>query len=199
MRYNVTQIRDLSAVLRDIAPNIANPKTLHVGRKYTNFSLLPREVLANWLVCAVMNFADRRDSWTFADDPTGGDGLIVGREARTGWPTEHVFIPKSREGKTFEDQLVDAVQLKQKKGDAYATGKALLIFSDANGGKWYPNRVGRQIEGQHKFDCVWAVGLQQGDGKANTYWVVCFTWLHSAAWLVHVNLDAIEWSVTDIQ
>ena len=48
------QIKDLKIALKDMEPMVRNPKFLHNGRDIQNFSLRPREVWANWLLCAVM-------------------------------------------------------------------------------------------------------------------------------------------------
>ena len=127
--------------------------------------------------------------------------MIVNRSTLVGWPTEHVFIPapKSLQNESLEDLMISAVKHKHQKGEAYAKGKQLVIFADAEGGPWLPNRVGQRIEGQHGFDFVWAVGLEQADGNEYSYWVICFDELHSQVWKVSMDIETIEWSVERIQ
>ena len=51
-------MKDLAAVLKDMEPWVKNPETLYSGDKPGNFALLPREILGNWLMCAVGNALD---------------------------------------------------------------------------------------------------------------------------------------------
>lgn len=149
MRHQVTAIQDLKSLLGDIVPFIKDSRFLQNGREVSNFRQRPREILANWLICAAGNCEDGPDAWTFSIDPMGGDGLIVKRSTSVGWPTEHVFIPapKTLHNESVEDQIISAVKHKQQKGETYARGKHLVIFAYAEGGPWWPNRAGKRIEG----------------------------------------------------
>ena len=201
MRHKVTTIRDLKSVLNDIVPSIKDPRYLYSDREVRNFRLRPREILANWLICSVKNHEVGPDTWTFSTDPPGGDGLIVKRSTRIGWPTEHIFIPtlKSSQNESVEDLMIKAVEHKHQNGEAYAKGKQLVIFADVSREKWFPNQVCRKIKGQHSFDSVWAVGLEQTDGNDYDYWVVCFDELPSQVWKVYIDMDSTEWNVERIQ
>lgn len=201
VRHKVTAIRDLKSLLGDIVPFIKDPRVLYRGREVSNFRQRPREILANWLICTAGNCEDGPDAWTFCLDPMGGDGVIVKRSTGVGWPTEHVFIPapKAMPVESIEDLIVDAVAHKRQKGEAYARGKQLVVFADVKGGPWRPNQAGKRIEGQHGFESVWAVGLEQTDGNEYLYWVVRFEELNSHVWKISVDIEAIEWSVERIQ
>ena len=120
MRHKVTTIRDLKSVLNDIVPSIKDPRYLYSDREVRNFRLRPREILANWLICSVKNHEVGPDTWTFSTDPPGGDGLIVKRSTRIGWPTEHIFIPtlKSSQNESVEDLMIKAVEHKHQNGEA---------------------------------------------------------------------------------
>jgi hypothetical protein len=76
-RHNLTRIRDLGIVLKDMESYIKDPRFLRVGREFTNFPLRPREALANWLMCVVGNHENGNADLTFTSDPTGGDGILL--------------------------------------------------------------------------------------------------------------------------
>ena len=62
------------------------PKTLYNGRKPGNFGLLPREIWANWLLCAIGNAQTENVDWTFSDDEDGGgDGILFDRASDRLW------------------------------------------------------------------------------------------------------------------
>lgn len=200
MKYRVTQIRDLKSVLKDMEAFIKDPRYLRIGRDLSNFSLRPREILANWLMCVVGNHISREDGLTFTEDPTGGDGVIRNRQSGECFLTEHVFVgvPQTVTGNSVEYMIVNAVEHKKKKGTAYAKGKHLVVFSEAKG-SWLPNRVGKIIDQQHSFESVWAVGLENVSGSVYNYWVVLFGASHSPSWRVSVDFDRCEWTIGQIQ
>lgn len=183
----IQQIKDLKVVLKDFEGMVKNPHFLRVGRQIKNFRLLPREAWANWLLCVIGNFQNGNENLTFAEDPTGGDGVILNKRSREFMLTEHVFIPEPKTGdtKTVEDYMVMALEHKVKKGENYARGKHLIIFSEAIGW-WYPNRVAKRIVGTHSFASVWAVALQSGDENGYYY---------SVAQLIIKNANAPSWRV----
>ena len=75
-------------------PWIKNPEHLYTG-KSGNVQLRAREIVANWLLCAVGNFYSDSESLIFCNDPFGeGDGIIIDRETEDQMVTEHIFIPK---------------------------------------------------------------------------------------------------------
>src|SRR5262245_15257617 len=126
MKYKVTAIRDFKSALGDLVPQIRDAKReLHNGREFSNFALRPREALGNWLICAALNHqSGAADTWTFAADPQGSDGLIILRAEKWGQQIEHVFVRELEHGQTLENAIVAAVASKQEKGGkAYAEGK----------------------------------------------------------------------------
>lgn len=201
MKQQVTQIKDLKIVLGDMEPWIKNPATLYTG-KPGNFKLLPREILANWLLCAVGNAQEPERNFTFSNDPLGcGDGIIMDTTTDYKMVTEHVFIPKHQKDDkaTGEELFLAAIQKKQEKGGkAYAKGKHLVVFADG-AGIWFPNKVGQAIAGKHDFQEVWGVGLEGVDGDNYSYWVVNFNEKHSPAASVNINFQDKSWTVSVIQ
>ena len=202
MKQNVTVVKDLAAVLKDMEPWVKNPKTLYSGNKPKNFSLLPREILGNWLMCTVGNALDDKAAWTFCTDPSGGDGILIDRNTDSQMVTEHVFVPQKylKDSHGPEDVIKNAVAKKQAKGGkAYAEGKHLIVFCEGIG-KWYPNRVGKAIAGTHNFASVWAVGLDRAE-NADTYyyWIAQFENSHCPVVEIKIDFDKVVWLVSGIQ
>lgn len=202
VKQKVTIVRDLHIVLGDMEPWVKNPKVLYSGRA-GNIKLLPREILANWLLCAVGNSAGDTDSLTFCNDPFGGgDGIIIDRDSGEQMVTEHIFVPKHQNNgdKSTEDLIVEAVEKKQNKGGkSYSEGKHLIIFCDGIG-NWFPNKVGKRIQGIHDFFSVWAIGLEKIENENDYfYWIACFNETHTHVSQVRIDFQEKKWSVKKIQ
>jgi len=202
MKAQVKKIKDLKIVLKDLERYVKAPDFLYKGRPFRNFGLLPREVLANWLICAVGNFEGAEQRLTFATDPMGGDGLIVNQKEGRCIFTEHVFIPKaaSTTTKTVEDLMIAGIEHKNKKGHVYATGKHLIVFADAVG-QWYPSRVARRIAGGHSFTSVWVLHLDKADAGRYIYSVSLLDLAIGPApiWRIVIDAEFKNWEVQRIQ
>jgi hypothetical protein len=96
-------------------------------------------LLANWLLCAVFNFdCASPDRLTFTSDPVGGDGILYDTVSEETFPTEHIMVPRARKGAAVdvEAAILNAIDRKRKKGGAaYASGKTLIVFLNADGGQ----------------------------------------------------------------
>lgn len=193
------QIKDLKVVLKDFEPMVKDPKFLRNGRPIKNFSLLPREAWANWLLCVVLRSYFERDV-TFAEDEKA-DGVIYDRDTDQWFLTEHVSalkVPSPDAHLKGEDRVISAIQKKIDRGAEYARGKRLMVFIE-DAGEWYPNRVGRQIHNTHYFDAVYCVGLLTNDEEAYEYSVTQFDPVHSPTWRVRIEGDFSDWEVTRVQ
>lgn len=198
MKHAVRRVKDLKLVLKDLERCIKSPDYLRKGREFKSFALRPREVLTNWLLCAVLNFEDGDNEYSFATDPTGGDGTIV-RNLREGiMQTEHVFIPPARGGhaRAVEELILKGIYHKQAKGRTYAQGKELIVFSEASG-VWLPNRIARKIRGSNDFRSVWVVHLESVNERNYTYCIakLDLTYGDSPAWKVLIPTDFSSWRV----
>ena len=89
----------------------------------------PREVLANWLLCATSEKIDGRNLF-FCSDPIGGDGIIHDEATGETWPTEHVYVSQHNTGPDAKTLIIDAINHKQANGATYCTGKTLVVFLD---------------------------------------------------------------------
>jgi hypothetical protein len=140
----------------------------------------------------------------FTTDPTGGDGIICEADSEATWATEHVLVPElgAVGAAPIEDRIIEQVRLKVEKGGAaYAGGKTLVVFINAAGGDWHPNRVARQLPSPLHFDTVWAMGLQ---GVIDGAYVYGVTNLHvdggnAPAWRVTIAPDFESWTVERFQ
>jgi hypothetical protein len=84
---------------------------------------------------------------------------------------------------------------------AYASGKTLVVFLNAGGGKWFPNKVAKQLPETLDFEAVWVVGRHGGDADEYTYNVTRLDLSrgNAPAWMVRIGKDFNTWEVVPIQ
>ena len=162
-RIATTHFKSVQAALRELEPIVRNPHLLASGRASTKFAQRPREILGNWLFCAVANFERGRDEILFGDQKDC-DGVVFDGK---GWGlfAEHVFLPRreAQDEASLESLILKAVEHKARKGAPYAKGKTLIVLSDATG-RWFPNPATRRIAGKQHFDTVWVMHLEKRTG-----------------------------------
>jgi hypothetical protein len=193
------QVKDLHIVLKDFEPMVKDPRFLRNGRKIPNFSVLPREAWANWLLCVVLRDFFKRDIVFAEDDKT--DGVIFDKDIKQWFFTEHVSAlqtPGPHAILKGEDRVLHAIQLKIDRGLKYAKNKRLVVFIE-DAGTWYPNRVARAINGKHGFDAVYCIGVSLITNKGYTYFVTQLDHVVSPAWEVFIKDDFSDWSIKRIQ
>jgi hypothetical protein len=205
MKYPITRFRSLKVALKELEPFVRDGRHLQNGRPFDRMGgMLSREALANWLLCAAANSEGEAEYMTFTSDPVGGDGIIHDTKTNETWPTEHVMVPMTRgDGAVdVEARILAAIDGKQQKGGAaYARGKTLVVFVNAGGGAWHPNRVAKQIPATLDFATVWVVGLQAVEDGEYVYGV---TNLHvdggdAPRWMIRIAKDFDDWKATRIQ
>ncbi len=203
MKIKVTRFKSMKLALKELEPFIRDGQHLQTGKSFERFDgLRSREILGNWLLCAAINHNFGRERLTFSSDPRGGDGIIQDTEGGTTWDMEHVIVPASRDGSDREAAtlILKAIQDKQNKGGkAYASGKTLVVFSNARGGEWYPNHLGRQLPVPLDFDAVWVVALQGVENGEYVYGVTRLEREGSPVWRVHIAADFENWRVEPVQ
>lgn len=194
-------IKDLRIALKDFEPMVKNPQFLWNGRDISNFSLRPREAWANWLVCVVLRKMHGRDI-TFMEDDSG-DGFIVDKDLKLAFSTEHVSalnIPKGKKLASGEQRVIDAINLKIAKGDAYAREKLLTVFFDG-AGQFFRNKIREGIYGRHNFEAVFCVGLLNSGHDGYSYSVTEFRDSfgdQSVTHKVEINGNFTDWKITQI-
>jgi hypothetical protein len=197
-------LRSLEIGLNELEPFIRHGAHLQTGKPFQQLGgMRSREVLANWLLCAVLNHALGSDQLTFSSDPLGGDGIIYDGATGGTWQTEHVMVPKLRNGQTADaERLIHAaIEHKWRKGEVYASAKNLIVFLDAGAGKWFPNRVARKLPEPLHFDSVWVVSLQAAEDGKYVYAVTSLDTSvgNAPTWIVRISKDFAAWEVQCIQ
>lgn len=198
---NKKLIKDFKIALKDLEPLVKDPRFLWRGRDLSNFSLRPREVWANWLICVVLRKIHNADI-TFMDDDKG-DGFIVDKEKSFMMQTEHVCaldIPEAKKLPSGEQRVINAINLKIEKGDDYARGKLLVVFFDG-AGNYYRNKIRENIFGRHNFESVFCVGLLTSGDNGYSYAITEFNdsfGNNSRTFRVDINNDFTDWKVTQI-
>jgi hypothetical protein len=114
------------------------------------------------------------------------------------------MVPRLRVGQTGDAQalILKAVEHKRRKGGAaYAAGKSLIVFLDAEAGLWFPNRVARQLPEPLHFAAVWVVGLQGVEAGEFVYGVTHLDLSDGNAptLLVRIRKDFDAWEVRPVQ
>jgi hypothetical protein len=206
MKYPVKRFKSLAIALKEIAPFL-NARHVRSGAPFDNFGdMRPREVLANWLICAAFNSESDPERLTFAstNDPIGGDGFLVDTVTEETWPTEHVIalVPPG-DTKGQETHVLASVAQKLKKGGAaYATGKTLVVLLEGGGEReWYPNKVAKALPSPLHFGAVWVVGLQSVVADEYIYNVTQMDEEAGVAlvWRVRIAANFDTWTVERIQ
>jgi len=206
MKYSTTEFKSLEVALKELEPFVRNGQHLLTGRPFRKFGgMLSREAWANWLLCAALSKTSGL-SLTFTSDPTGGDGVIIDSATRDAVAQiEHTMAPSPRgrvetEPKTL---ILREVDKKRNKGAAYADGKTLCVFLNADVGNrtWSPNEVARELPDPLYFKDVWVVGFERVDEGDYVYQIAHLDVSGGDAPVMHVRVakDFTSWTVTWVQ
>jgi hypothetical protein len=193
--------------LKELEKYIRNGRHLESGRAFARFEgLRSRELLVNWLICAVANAAYGCERLQFCNDPEPDpcDGILYDTETQEAYRTEHVMarLPQGETSRTAEELILDTVAHKVARGQAYAAGKILIVLMNAGTEPWYPNRVVRSLPQPIEFMQVWVINLQHSndnDGYAYNVVELDVTQGDAPTWRVHIASDFQSWGVEVIQ
>ena len=204
MKYPVTLFKNLTLALKELERFIRDDRVIQSGEPLGKFGgMLPREAIANWLLCAAANSRLGPDRMTFCSDPTGGDGIIYDRKEKHTWLTEHVVVPSiiGGVGVDIETRILKAIEQKNSKGPTYASGKTLVVFQTAQGENCYPNRVAKQLPDPLYFADVYVVGLRFVEDGSYVYQVtnLDISAGNAPVLLVRLSKDFDSWTVEPIQ
>lgn len=205
-------IKDFESIVKDtdskgryflIDGNNLNKKSDTIGIDGGGtFNMRYREAWGNWLLCATLSFAHNQEH-VFQDDTTA-DGAILNKVSGRWFPVEHVSALTNVNGQELpkgEARILWAINKKiekSQKNPGYAKGKSLLVFFDG-AEKWYPNKVGRAINGTHEFETVYAIGLISTENNEYQYSVTQFSKDHSPSFTVTINKHFTSWTVVQNQ
>ena len=209
MKYNVRRFKSLAIALKELEKFFRNQRKNNVENQIRNGEpieqfggLRPREVCANWLICAVINAEIEAERLTFLTDPFDGDGVIWDSVTEQGWPTEHVIALNTRSGQVQNAAtlILDAIAKKNSRGASYASGKNLIVLVDADGGgPWFPNRIAKQLPEPLHFETVWVIALQPTKDGQYVYNVAQLDRAGTPIRRVHIAKDFGSWQVEHIQ
>jgi hypothetical protein len=205
MKYQVTRFKSLAVGLKELEPFIRNGEHLQTGKPFERFGgLRSREILANWLLCVTVNAVTMPHRLTFSSDPLGGDGIIHDTETGETWQTEHVMVPQLCGGRVddVEAQIIGKIEQKWRKGGAaYARGKTLVVFREAAGDPWHPDKVACRLPSPLRFDSVWVVGLRSVENGRYIYDVTRLDLTHGGCpiWRVHIAKNFDAWEVEPVR
>jgi hypothetical protein len=202
MKLSVTRFKSLKVCLKELMRFILNGEHLQTGRPIVRFgNLRSREILDNWLLCVIINFENKFNQVTLCTDTDGGDGIIYDSIEKKAFRTEHIMVPRDGKGtEDIESLILRAIDKKQAKGGvAYAAGKTLVVFSNATGNKWHPNKSAKKLPKAQYFDSIWVFALQ---GVVKNEYIYSVTRLNSGdspIWRVCINENFSNWQVRRIQ
>jgi hypothetical protein len=201
MKYAVKQPTNLRDAITELGPYIRDDE---LGYRFECYDgLLLREALGNWLLCAVLN--DRNpdpDRYTFTTEPRdgpGADGAILDRTAALAMAAEHVMVAKRPDGQRPEEsaeQLVLAAIEKKvaKGGSAYASGKVLVVYLDADVAGYSPRELRALLPVDFPFEGVWLVVPQAGRWDYDVVYLSSAT-LDPPTYHVSITETFDDWSV----
>lgn len=199
MKHHVRRFKSQAIGLKELEPFILDGEHLQTGRAFDNLGgLLSREALANWLLCEVKNFEEKTGRFSFTTAPTGGDGIIFNEVSKDTWITEHVLVPRTE--KSAEAILEKIEQKIDKGGEAYASGKSLVVFINANFA-WFPNKITKQLPEKLYFSDVWVIARQGIEDKEHVYTITSLDMSAGDApvWFVRIKDDFKTWRIERFQ
>lgn len=206
MKHAVVRFRSQQVALKELEPLVRNGRHLQSGRPFARFGAMrSRELLANWLLCAVADTFTADHRFSFTSDPVGGDGIIVDELTGETWLTEHVLARAVPNKSQHNDRNGNEVILGQilakrdKGGAAYANSKTLVVMAECVGG-WNPTTVARNLPAPLHFEAVWVVALHAGGNGGYEYDVSRLDLTRGAApvWRVSIGPDFDSWVVGEI-
>ena len=197
-----TGVKNLKVCIKELERFIRDGNHIETGKTFKKFGdLRSREILANWLLCVVINFEQKSNQWRICTDPNGGDGILCDGRKNIAWPTEHILV--SRSNKAAEDVealILKHIKKKQDKGGAaYASGKILVVCLNKIGDGWCPNKIAHRLPQKLDFESVWVVGLDSVVDEQYNYNVTRLDSNGCPVWQVHIEKTFDDWKIKKIQ
>jgi hypothetical protein len=171
MKYHVKRLKSLAVALKELEPHIRDGRKIKSHPEFNSIKQRPRELLGNWLMCAVANAERPAETVHIYSDPFDGDGMLVDSATDEKMFIEQVYA-RAEDGDDPEALITKAFSLKAGRGEEYAAGRTLVILSEA-GGPYFPNRLARQFKGKHHFKGVWLLGLDAAAIADGRYAYTC--------------------------
>lgn len=187
--------------LKELKPFILDGRHIRTGKQQRLFhNLRPRELLANWLLCSVINHSIQPGRLDFLSDPRvdGCDGLILDTLTGQLHQMEHVIAFRRDEHADLDGKglILKAIEQKVDRGADYAAGKTLVVFPEG-AGEWVPREVRTAVPASFAFDALWVIGRCSLRDDEYAYNVVRLRPDPFTMWRVTLDLhkDDPDWSV----
>lgn len=188
--------------LKELEKFILDGSHLETGKPFPRFGgLRSREILGNWLLCAVLNFEQKSDRLRICTDPQGGDGVIYDTKQKIPEYMEHILVSKnSKTTKNTEALILGHIDKKRNKGGkAYASGKSLVVFLNKKGENWTPNKIAKKLPIDLYFNGVWVVGLHGVVNEEYIYNIAKLDVSGCPVWQVYIKKSFEDWKIIRIQ
>ena len=78
-QHHVVALRSLTAALPDISRMMLDGQAIRTGRDDGRIGLRSREIVANWVLCTVLEHMQGQGRFILTSDPLQGDGIIHDR------------------------------------------------------------------------------------------------------------------------
>lgn len=205
----IRRFKSLEACLKEIKKFIkATAKEgkkqhhLETGEGFKNFgNIRSREILGNWLLCAVLNQGqENHERMKLCTDTDGGDGMIFDTKENHAFYTEHVMISSWGEADSdIEKLVIDQIKKKQAKGKEYARGKTLVVFINRPGSGWSPNRIMRKLPVDFNFSSLWIFSLRDEINSVYTYNVAELNEMPTSVWEIVIDKSFSRWNINKVQ
>jgi hypothetical protein len=202
MQTNVTRFKSKQLALNELRTFLIQ-RHLYSGRPLTQLGdMRPREVMANWLLCAAFNHEAGYERFSFTNNPEGGDGCILDVDDNIGMPTEHIIaLSMGNETLDTSTRIRNAETQKQNKGGkANASGKALVVLLEGGDEQWWPTAIARELP-ENDFSDIWIICLQHFAEDRYRYAVSNLRLVEDSAptWLIDIAGNSESWKVRKIQ
>lgn len=201
MKYTVKKLKSLAVALKELEPHIRDGRKIKNHPEFKSIKQRPRELLGNWLMCAVANAERGEETVHIYSDPFDGDGMLIDDATDEKMFIEQVYA-RAEDGENAEALITKAFTLKAEKIEHYAAGRTLVILSEA-GGPYFPNRLARQFKDKHHFKGIWLLGLNAAAiaEERYAYAVADISGDTEPAplWQITISEDFSSWMVTRLQ
>lgn len=203
MKVDVKNFKNMKACLKECEQFIKNVDgdLMESGRINGYGDLRPREVVGNWLLCAVLCHQSKPDKFKICIGEACGDGVVYDTVDDKAYQTEHVLVSKNNqpESEDTEGLILEQISKKQARGSAYASNKELVVMLNRPNAKWAPNRVANKLPEPLDFDDVWVCALHKEINGEYIYHVTCLDSAGSPIWEICINKQFDDWKITQTQ
>src|SRR5690349_11295758 len=107
MKYTVKKLKNLAVALKELEPHIRDGRKSKSHPEFTSIQQRPRELLGNWLMCAVANAGRPEETVGICSDPFEGDGMLIDEPTNEKMFIEQVYA-RAEDGSDAEALITKA-------------------------------------------------------------------------------------------